>query len=497
VADQQVVVGAHGRNSVDIPVSGTLQIRTLSRSDEVIEEFAQPLSGSNATYVYNVAGAAPLTEWTAVYTPEGKPRGADFKGPAERMLGAPRWTTTDVDFLFSEPPERLQTDDSRERTYRTVLSAASGEPAWRQAEMIENEQERAQLVLTHARWDDTGTANTAEWMLLASTDPQFPGLLAERVRRAPNDVVLLRLEQDTTKDEAHAEACNRHRALAQKKPAESNLQYLSIRCLEDPGQRNAAFVESQAKWPDNPWLAMAAGATLAERGEYARAQPMIDQAIKKLPTMRERMSLDAARLRRLNAEDALPDLGSLVRFSSTIGMLTSIESGDGLEGTPLAPYAELARGRIREASELARAMPEGRERALRIVATSDGATPAMIKEALDLPVDDGSDYQSLIPVYALALRAQRDTAPYSAQLNKQLGEDGDSVVEYLERVEREGDNSAAYANLPRGSLSLRLHALHAALLLQGDVAPRAWRREVARGLFVGERGYLRNQGDTQ
>jgi hypothetical protein len=100
-------------------------------------------------------------------------------------------------------------------------------------------------------------------------------------------------------------------------------------------------------------------------------------------------------------------------------------------------------------------------------------------------------------VYALALRAQRDTAPYSAQLNKQLGEDGDSVVEYLERVEREGDNSAAYANLPRGSLSLRLHALHAALLLQGDVAPRAWRREVARGLFVGERGYLRNQGDTQ
>jgi hypothetical protein len=141
-------------------------------------------------------------------------------------------------------------------------------------------------------------------------------------------------------------------------------------------------------------------------------------------------------------------------------------------------------------------MPEGRERALRIVATSEGATPAMIKEALDLPVDDGSDHQSLIAMYALALRAQRDTAPYVAQLNRQLGEDGASIVEYLERVEREGNNSAAYASLPGGSLSLRLHALHAALLLQGDAAPRAWRREVTRGLFVGERGYLHNPGET-
>jgi Zn-dependent protease with chaperone function len=496
VADQLVTVGAHGRNSVDIPVSGTLQIRTLNKADEVIEEFAQPLSGSNATYVYNIAGAAPLTEWTAVYTPEGKPRNDNIKGPAERMLGAPRWTTADVDYLFSEPPEHLQTDDSRERTYRTVLSAASGEPAWRQAEMIKDDQQRSQLVLTHARWDDTGNAKTAEWMQLASEDPQFPALLAERMRRAPDDVVLLRLEQDTTEGEAHAEACGRHRALAQQKPAASNLQYLSIRCLEDAGQRNAAFVESQAKWPDNPWLAMAAGATLAERGEYARAQPMLDQAIKKLPAIRERMALDAARLHRLNAGHDPPDLRGLVRYSSTIGMLTSIESGKGLEGSPLAPYSALARGRIREASELARAMPEGRERALRIVATSEGATPAMIKEALDLPVDDGSDHQSLIAMYALALRAQRDTAPYVAQLNRQLGEDGASIVEYLERVEREGNNSAAYASLPGGSLSLRLHALHAALLLQGDAAPRTWRREVTRGLFVGERGYLHNPGET-
>jgi hypothetical protein len=30
------------------------------------------------------------------------------------------------------------------------------------------------------------------------------------------------------------------------------------------------------------------------------------------------------------------------------------------------------------------------------------------------------------------------------------------------------------------------------LLLQGEAGPPAWRREVSRGLFVGERGYLRS-----
>jgi hypothetical protein len=301
--------------------------------------------------------------------------------------------------------------------------------------------------------------------------------------------VLLRVEQDTTSGEAHAATCDRHRALAQKNP-EADLRYLTIRCVEDAEQRNAAFVEAQSEWPDHPWLAMAAGATLAERGEYVRAQPMIEQVIRKLPAMRERLALDAARLRRLNAAGNQADIQSLTRFSSSIETLAGIESGRGLEDTPLAPYAALALGRIDEAAKMARAMTEGRERALRIIATSEGATPAMINEALELPVDDDSDYQSLIAMYALALRAKHDTAAYAAQLNKQLGDEGAEVVNYLERIGH-GNPAAAYATLPRGNLALRLHSLHAVLLLHGAAAPPAWRREVSRGLFVGERGYLR------
>jgi hypothetical protein len=65
-----------------------------------------------------------------------------------------------------------------------------------------------------------------------------------------------------------------------------------------------------------------------------------------------------------------------------------------------------------------------------------------------------------------------------------------AVTGYLDAVHRKGEVDAAYAALPQCDLSVRLRSLLSALLL-GDAAPDAWRREVSRGLFVGERGYIR------
>jgi hypothetical protein len=197
-------------------------------------------------------------------------------------------------------------------------------------------------------------------------------------------------------------------------------------------------------------------------------------------------------LRRLTAaEGEVPDLNNLVKMDDGVEMMASIEAGSGLEGTPLEPYALLARGKIAEAAELARQMPEGGERALRVAASSEGASPALVREALDLPVNDSNDYETTIAMYALALAAGRDGAAHAVQLEKQIGPMGPAVVSYLDAVHRDGDAAAAYANLPRGDIRVRLHSLRAAMLLFGEHAPRAWRREVLRGLFVGERGYVR------
>ena len=46
--------------------------------------------------------------------------------------------------------------------------------------------------------------------------------------------------------------------------------------------------------------------------------------------------------------------------------------------------------------------------------------------------------------------------------------------------------------LPDFDLQLRMHAIHAAVIMLDRRAPAEWRTEASRGLFVGERGYLRS-----
>ncbi len=486
---QDLSIGAFRRQEIDIPASGTLKVRTHDKANALIEEFEQPLDAGNARYVYNVAGAAPLVQWTAVYTPEGKPRPQNLKGPKDRNLGAPRWSIADVDYLFVEPPEHLKLDNNA-RAYRRVLSAPNADKAWRQLQLIDDDATRQQIILTHARWDATDSASTFDWLQLAREHAEFPDILARRLRARPEDVMLLRMEQDVTTGEPHEAVCARHRQMAQRKPGGS-LQYLALRCLENDDERHAAVLAALEKWPRDPWLAMAVGAGHADRGAYAEAQPLYDRAVTALPVMRPVLALEAARLRRLVSADATPDLRGLARYSDDIEMFTSIERGIGLDGTPLAPYALLAQGHLDAAAERARQLEEGRGRALVAIASSDGAPAALIREALDQPLDYDADFDTGIALYTLALIARRDPAPYAAVLEKQLGALAPSVVGYVDAVNRDGNAAAAYASLPRGDMKVRLQSLRAAVMLFGRDAPPEWRHEVSRGLFVGERGYLR------
>jgi len=57
--------------------------------------------------------------------------------------------------------------------------------------------------------------------------------------------------------------------------------------------------------------------------------------------------------------------------------------------------------------------------------------------------------------------------------------------------ERLGSDPGQARALLRGSdLRLQLQLMNAALVMLGERAPHAWRAEVSRGLFIGERGYF-------
>ena len=488
---QRIEVQPNSPRRVTVPAGGKLEIRATTRDNALIEDFDEELHGANANYVYNVAAAVPLYEWTAVYTPEGTSRRSVGEPPAERYLGTQRWSTTTVDHVFEEPPMRISLSNNSDRGYRNVLSAASKAAPWRQAELVKNPEDRARLITTHARWDDTNSAYILEWLQLASEQPSFDKLFSERVKQDPADVVLLRFEQDSSTGEKHDAVCAKQRSMAEAAPEKPDLQYLGIRCLGDESAMNERFLTAHEKWPKNGWLAMAAGATYAERGDYSKALPLYEGARTRLNSMREYLALDTARLRRLELGPQA-SLRDLVASSNNLEMFVTIETGKDLEGTSLEPYALIARGDLETAVKLAKKSHEGRERVMRLAAASNGASATMIDEALALPLDDSIDVESTLAMYGLAARMRRDAAPYVAHLQKILGAEARGTIEFLEFLRDGGDPARARNTLPNHNFRLRLHAMNAAVVMLDRRAPRDWREQVSWALFVGERGYLGN-----
>jgi hypothetical protein len=115
----------------------------------------------------------------------------------------------------------------------------------------------------------------------------------------------------------------------------------------------------------------------------------------------------------------------------------------------------------------------------------------MIDEAIKLPLDDSSDFETTLAMYGLASRVRGDPAPYTTRLEKMLGSEITPTLEFLDFLRRGGDPAQADDLLAALSFRTRMQSLHAAVVLLGERAPAAWRTEVSRGLFVGERGYMR------
>jgi hypothetical protein len=482
VAGRQVTARPLQAVQLSVPASGKVDVRALTADNQVIEAFEEQLHGANAHYVYNVASAAPLFEWTAVYSQNG-----NAPPSKERPLGTRRWSTTTVDHVFEEPPERIQISGSQ--GYREILSAASEALPFQQTDFVKNEDDRAQLIRAHLRWDATSSPHFMDWLQLGTTLPDFGQLMSARLEEGSKDVVLLRFEQDSTTGDAHAAVCERHGRLAGAAPSEPDLQYLAIRCMEDDHRQNAAFIAAHEKWPDHDWLALAAGATYAQNGDYAAAAPLYEKARKNLPPLRDYLAVQSARMRRLNAQGQYK-LDDLAKQSRLVAAYGAVESGEGVEGTPLEPLAELARGDLRATLQKAELAGDARPRMQRLVAGSDGATPEMIEQAFALPVEDGADLESMFVMYGLAARMERDTAPYRQYIEKTLGDRGASAIAFIEQVRGGADPRAARASFTEADLGTRFNAFNAVVIMQGARAPMGWRNEVYRGLFVGERQYL-------
>ncbi|MGQ0834458.1 MAG: M48 family metalloprotease [Gammaproteobacteria bacterium] len=460
------------------------RIETRTTDGKPIEAFDGEGKGSFAHLVYNVASASPLVEWTATY--------GDAAPSPERQLGAPRWTSSSADVLFEKPPDVVNTKGDG-GTRRVLTGIGNGSPD-QLLPLVASDEERWRLVATHARWDATSSKHAWYWLGLASTQDDFADILAARFAESPYDALLLRVEQDTAGEVERAAICERHRALAAKASDVPDLQYAATRCVEDAGAKDQTFLDLNRRWPDNGWLALAAGYTFTQNEQWSEAMPRFELALKSVPALAEMMGLEVARLRRVLGTGKSAAFADLLSHSEQLFHYLSLESGQGLEENhPLIAYRELAEGKLDAAVRRVSASQPDMPRLLRLAAASDGASPALAEQALALTPDQGIDPDTVWAAIALAARYKRDVTPYIDIAKRSASGDAAGAVAFIEFIRSSArlDPAAAEKMLDHVLPETRGHAYSAAVVLLGENAPAKWREMAKRLLFSAERPFFR------
>ncbi|WP_211236795.1 M48 family metallopeptidase [Chitinimonas koreensis] len=476
IAGHALAVAPHGTARLDVSPDGIGTVRSATYDGVAIEAFEPEFDGSLAHYVYNVAAAGPLVEWTAAY--------GNASAPPERLLGASRWQRVSADVLFDEPPSQVSTKGGS--ATRTVLTGLGDRAPDLALDAVQDPAQRAAMVAAHARWDGADSPYVMHWLGNAFQTAGFGAILAGRLHDHPHEVLSLRLEQEAAGEAGRAAVCGRQRLLAARAPDDADLQYLAARCQDDAAAREQAFLAGRRRWPQNAWFALADGYGQAEQGRWREAGESFEAVLAKLPAMADAVGLDLARVRRMQGRD---DLADLLPRSRALGFMWALETGDKLDAdSPLRGYAALARGEIGQALRLAHADAAAEMRLLRLAAASDGAEPALAARALAAG-KDGLDEDGSWAMLALAIRAHADDAPYRGQLDRLKPDEKATLLAFVDAL-KAGEGAAAGRKLGHLTPLSLGHAYALGTVVLGKAAPAAWRDGAKRLLFASERPYF-------
>jgi hypothetical protein len=481
VGDEVASLGPLQHEEVDLEDSDEVDIRALTREGEEIERFTADIGNTQAQYVYNVASASPLVEWTAVY-------GTGYD-PGPRQVGTPRITTTDAEYLFTEPPSSASGSGSG--TTKLVLDGYRDADPMSQIGALEGRDTSA-LVLGHARWDAPGSTHLLMWLRLAQDLPEFPEILATRIEQSP-DVNLLRLEQDVAVDDAaRREVCERQRREGRAARG-GDAEYLEARCAHEAAARRDAYLAGYQQFPSNPFFARAAGSHLAAWGRYDEAAQALETARRSRNDLAAEVSIELARVRRAIARPNPATMHDLLSYSSRLQQLQGIEeraewTQEGLGRS----FTLLADGLYDDAVNHAYGVdPSVADALLRLAAASEGARPELIERAHALAPTAGIDYQTVWSAVALAMRDGRDATALVAKATELVGEERVTLMlGWADPFRLREEVEALEEALSYLDVEMRGQARVMGVITLGPDAPEAWKDEAQALLFAVERPRL-------
>jgi hypothetical protein len=343
------------------------------------------------------------------------------------------------------------------------------------------------MIEAHARFDAADSPHLLRWLTLAAGLPSAAAIVEQRLKRDPKELLALRAQQDVSSGEAHSAVCTRQQALAQQTPADADLQYLSIRCMEETPARGKAFVAAHDAHRNNAWLAWAAGQEHAEQARWQQAYDGMEIAFEALPSLADDGRIAAARILRVLGKRG--QLVFLQRKSEKLRNWLAVESGDDKElDGPVRAYAQLAKGQLEQAVETSKPAAGMAARILRLAAASKGASDELVKRALALPADQGIDGNTVWSAIALSAVHGQDYAPLLETAKAVGGEHTDQLLGFV-AADRLGTEHLLKAAQGLDPIQ-RGHALVMACIVLGKKAPLALAKEASALLFAMERPYL-------
>lgn len=482
VGDQRVELAPGGVASVTVDGGGDVHIVTTAQDGAPIETFDAPVGRRHTQFVYTVAGAAPLRQWTAVY---GK---ASAEPP--HLLAPQRWQPASAEYIFAAPPTSIKTKGNGGT--RSVLDAPADASPDDLVDAVHDKEAASAMLLSHVRYDAPDSANLQDWLGLASKAPGFDQALAARIAQFPDDVVALRMEQSLTEGAAHDAVCARHRARAAAAPDQPDLAYLATRCMPSGPEQEAAFAAGHQRWPESAWYANAAGWDASVQGRYAQALADYQTAVSKSPALRHVLAIETARLTRLvDPAGARPKVADLAKASVRLQELLQMEPGAPIPEGPNRAIALLSAGRLDDAVAASAGTPLAGH-VLRMAAGSIGASLALRARAAALAPGEGIDAQTVWLALAAGASPTDDKIAATLKVLEQGHERAGIAAKMLRflALASMGNAAAAEGALEGLPMYYRAQAMAAGTFLLGERTPSAWRTFAKRVLFAAERPYL-------
>lgn len=480
--DGQSLTLAPGQNTrVELESDRSIQVVTKTADGLPIESFEVKLDSDLSPKVYNVAQAAGLVEWTAMYG-GGVP-------PAPRDQGAKRWLDTRADHVFEEPPQSIRSRSGG--STRTVLTALPGSDPGQSLGALSQPDDQRQMALAHVLWDPSDAPGTLSWIYSALKMPGVNDVLRQRLSRNPNDVLALRAQQDMATGGEREALCQSLIQQSQAAQASADLRYLAVRCLPDAAQRDAQFLLGYQQAPQNAWFAYAAAYVMAGQARWRESEAAYQVALRGNAGLADRVAVDLARIRRIDQGLARVKVEDLLPQSPGLRLVWAQESAQGVpQADPAYAIQLLQQGKLAQAWAHSEPAPSVRAHLVWMVAASEGASRERITEALAAGPQAAARANNLPVAVALAIRERKDVAPYLALIDERVTHDPPKLRQFIERL-RDGAATAELESLLKGMDPHELGMASAMVVIANGIsAAPVWKRRAQLLLFATERPFL-------